>query len=107
MHPSLMIDIINTINAKLAEKVYKGWLLGAQVFIDPKKIEKERVSNGIFAFDYEFTVAPAVGEHRIEPTRLRPIYRQPDRPRHRVCVKHQTDHSIRTANAVTTHPQKF
>lgn len=58
MHPSLMIDIINTINAKLAEKVYKGWLLGAQVFIDPKKIEKERVSNGIFAFDYEFTVAP-------------------------------------------------
>lgn len=58
MHPSLMIDIINTINAKLAEKVYKGWLLGAQVFIDPKKIEKERVLNGIFAFDYEFTVAP-------------------------------------------------
>ena len=58
MHPSLMIDIINTINAKLAEKVYKGWLLGAQVFIDQKKIEKERVSNGIFAFDYEFTVAP-------------------------------------------------
>ena len=58
MHPSLMIDIINTINAKLAEKVYKGWLLGAQVFIDPKKIEKERVSNGIFAFEYEFTVAP-------------------------------------------------
>ena len=58
MHPSLMIDIINTINANLAEKVYKGWLLGAQVFIDPKKIEKERVSNGIFAFDYEFTVAP-------------------------------------------------
>lgn len=58
MHPSLMIDIINTINAKLAEKVYKGWMLGAQVFIDPKKIEKERVSNGIFAFDYEFTVAP-------------------------------------------------
>ena len=58
MHPSLMIDIINSINAKLAEQVYKGWLLGAQVFIDPKKIEKERVSNGIFAFDYEFTVAP-------------------------------------------------
>lgn len=40
MHPSLMIDIINTINAKLAEKVYKGWLLGAQVFIDPKKSKK-------------------------------------------------------------------
>lgn len=58
MHPSLMIDIINSINAKLAEKVYQGWLLGAQVFIDPKKIEKERVAGGIFAFDYEFTVAP-------------------------------------------------
>lgn len=58
MHPSLMIDIINGINAKLAEKVYQGWLLGAQVFIDPRKVEKSRVGNGIFAFDYEFTVAP-------------------------------------------------
>lgn len=58
MHPSLMIDIINGINAKLAEKVYQGWLLGAQVFIDPRKVEKSRVSNGVFAFDYEFTVAP-------------------------------------------------
>ena len=67
MHPSLMIDIINTINAKLAEKVYKGWLLGAQVFIDPKKIEKERVSNGIFAFDYEFTVAPPLENIELNP----------------------------------------
>lgn len=58
MHPSLMIDIIMSINAKLAEYVAKGWLLGAEVRIDRQKVGAARVSNGIFAFDYEFTVPP-------------------------------------------------
>lgn len=58
MHPSLMIDIMMGINAKLSEYVARGRLLGAQVFFDPKKLEKSRVANGIFAFDYEFTVPP-------------------------------------------------
>ncbi|PJO77104.1 phage tail protein [Neisseria brasiliensis] len=58
MHPSLMIDIIMSINAKLSEYVAKGWLLGAEVRIDRAKVDSARVSNGIFAFDYEFTVPP-------------------------------------------------
>lgn len=58
MHPSLIIDILMSINAKLSEYVAKGWLLGAEVRIDRRKIETARVSNGVFAFDYEFTVPP-------------------------------------------------
>lgn len=58
MHPTLMADIMMGINAKLSEYVAQGRLLGAQVFFDPKKLEKSRVANGIFAFDYEFTVPP-------------------------------------------------
>ncbi|MDO5058765.1 MAG: phage tail sheath subtilisin-like domain-containing protein [Neisseria sp.] len=58
MHPTLMIDIMMGINAKLSEYVAQGKLLGAQVFFDKKKLEKSRIANGIFAFDYEFTVPP-------------------------------------------------
>lgn len=58
MHPSLMIDILMSINAKLSEYVAKGWLLGAEVRIDRQKVSTARVSSGIFAFDYEFTVPP-------------------------------------------------
>lgn len=58
MHPSLMIDILLSINAKLSEYVAKGWLLGAEVRIDRQKVSTARVSSGIFAFDYEFTVPP-------------------------------------------------
>ena len=58
MHPSLMIDILMSINAKLSEYVVKGWLLGAEVRIDRQKVSTARVSSGIFAFDYEFTVPP-------------------------------------------------
>lgn len=58
MHPSLMIDILMSINAKLSAYVAKGWLLGAEVRIDRQKVSTARVSSGIFAFDYEFTVPP-------------------------------------------------
>lgn len=58
MHPTLMIDILMSINAKLAEYVSQGKLLGARVFFDKSRLNKERISNGIFAFDYELTVPP-------------------------------------------------
>ena len=58
MHPSLMIDIMMSINAKLAYYVTQGRLLGARVFFDRTKLDTARVSSGIFAWDYEFTVPP-------------------------------------------------
>lgn len=58
MHPSLLRDIGFGINAKLAEYVRRGYLLGGRVYIERELNNKERVSNGIFRFDYEFTPVP-------------------------------------------------
>ena len=58
MHPSLLRDIGFGINAKLAEYVLRGQLLGGRVDVDAALNNKERVSNGIFRFDYEFTPVP-------------------------------------------------
>lgn len=58
MHPSLLEDIVMTINAKLAEYVNKGYLLGARVFIDPKLNTGQTVQVGQFTFSYEITPVP-------------------------------------------------
>lgn len=58
MHPSLMEDIVMMINAKLAEYVAKGWILGARVFIDRSKNTSQTVQAGQFTFGYEWTYVP-------------------------------------------------
>lgn len=42
MHPSIIEDIIMGINAKLAEYVNKGYILGARVFLDNRSIASSR-----------------------------------------------------------------
>lgn len=58
MHPSLMEDIIMAINAKLAQYVNKGFILGARVFIDKTLNTSETVQSGQFTISYEFTWVP-------------------------------------------------
>jgi phage tail sheath protein len=58
MHPSLMEDIIMAINAKLAQYVNKGYILGARVFIDKTLNPSETVQAGQFTISYEFTWVP-------------------------------------------------
>ncbi|HGO8672070.1 TPA: phage tail sheath subtilisin-like domain-containing protein [Neisseria meningitidis] len=58
MHPSLMEDIIMAVNAKLAEYVSKGYILGARVFVDKTLNTSETVQAGKFAVSYEFTWVP-------------------------------------------------
>ena len=58
MHPSLIEDIIMGINAKLAEYVNKGYILGARVFLDKGKVTPQAIQAGQFAFDYEWTYVP-------------------------------------------------
>lgn len=58
MHPSLMEDIIMMINAKLAEYVAKGYILGARVFVDKSKNTSQTVQAGQFTFSYEWTYVP-------------------------------------------------
>lgn len=58
MHPSLIEDIVMGINAKLAEYVHKGYILGARVFIDRTKNTAQTVQAGQFTFSYEWTYVP-------------------------------------------------
>ena len=58
MHPSLLSDVIMSINAKLAEFVNKGQLLGARVFLNEKLVTKETLAAGKFPIDYEITTVP-------------------------------------------------
>ena len=58
MHPSLIEDIVMGINAKLAEYVHKGYILGARVFIDRTKNTSQTVQAGQFTFSYEWTYVP-------------------------------------------------
>lgn len=58
MHPSLIEDILDGINAKLAEYVYKGYILGARVFVDRKLNTSQTVQAGQFTFSYEWTYMP-------------------------------------------------
>ena len=58
MHKSLMEDIIMAINAKLAQYVNKGYILGARVFIDKTLNTSETVQAGQFTISYEFTWVP-------------------------------------------------
>lgn len=58
MHPSLIEDIIMAINAKLAQYVNKGYILGARVFIDKTLNTSETVQAGQFTISYEFTWVP-------------------------------------------------
>lgn len=58
MHPSLIEDIVMSINAKLAQLVYKGRLLGARVFVDKQLNTAQTVQAGQFTISYEFTWVP-------------------------------------------------
>ena len=58
MHPSLLSDVIMSINAKLAEFVNKGQLLGARVFLNEKLVTTETLAAGKFPIDYEITTVP-------------------------------------------------
>lgn len=58
MHKSLLEDIIMAINAKLAQYVNKGYILGARVFVDKTLNTSETVQAGQFTISYEFTWVP-------------------------------------------------
>lgn len=62
MHPTLLRDIAMGINAKLAELVLDGKLLGSHVWVDRNQNGKEEVGAGKFSWDYEFTPVPPL-EH--------------------------------------------
>ena len=66
MHPSLIEDILMGINAKLAEFVAQGRILGARVYLDRAKVTPEAVASGQFPVSYEWTYVPPLENLLIE-----------------------------------------
>ena len=66
MHPSLIEDILMGINAKLAEFVAQGRILGARVYLDRAKVTETAVASGQFPVSYEWTYVPPLENLLIE-----------------------------------------
>ncbi len=59
MHPSLVRDIVEGINAKFRELSRQGYLLGGECWYDADANEKETLKAGKLFLDYDYTpVAP-------------------------------------------------
>jgi phage tail sheath protein FI len=58
MHPSLVKDIIEGINAKFREWVRLGYLLGGEAWFDPELNSKEVLKSGKLYIDYDYTPVP-------------------------------------------------
>jgi phage tail sheath protein FI len=58
MHPSLVRDIVEGINAKFRELTRQGYLLGGECWYDADANEKETLKAGKLFLDYDYTPVP-------------------------------------------------
>ncbi|WP_295466596.1 phage tail sheath protein [uncultured Pseudomonas sp.] len=58
MHPSLVRDIVEGINAKFRELTRQGYLLGGECWYDADGNEKESLKAGKLFLDYDYTPVP-------------------------------------------------
>ncbi|MGQ7261194.1 phage tail sheath protein [Vreelandella sp. V005] len=58
MHPSLVRDIIEGINAKFREWIRQGYLLGGSAWFDPELNSEEVLKSGKLYIDYDYTPVP-------------------------------------------------
>lgn len=58
MHPTLVRDIVDGINAKLRELVRNGYLIGGEAWYDPRKNDKDSLKAGKLWVSYEYTPVP-------------------------------------------------
>lgn len=62
MHPSLVRDILETINAKFAELKSGGYILGGSAWYDESVNQQTSLASGQLYIDYDFTPVPPL-EH--------------------------------------------
>jgi phage tail sheath protein FI len=60
MHPSLVRDIIESINAKFRELIANGYLLGGSAWFDESANEVDALKAGKLAIDYDYTPVPPI-----------------------------------------------
>jgi phage tail sheath protein FI len=58
MHPALVKDMIESINAKFRDLIRGGYLLGGSAWFDPEYNGKENLKDGKLAIDYDYTPVP-------------------------------------------------
>ncbi len=58
LHPSLIKDIINSINAKFSELKSKGYIIGGEAWYDPESNTETTLKNGKLTIDYDYTPVP-------------------------------------------------
>lgn len=58
MHPSLVKDIVEGINAKFRELTRRGYLLGGVAWFDPELNSPEVLKSGKLYIDYDYTPVP-------------------------------------------------
>lgn len=58
MHPSLVRDIVEGINAKFRELTRQGYLIGGECWYDPVANDKDTLKAGKLFIDYDYTPVP-------------------------------------------------
>ncbi len=58
MHPSLVKDMLESINAKFRELVRGGYLIGGEAWFDESANDKDTLKAGKLFLDYDYTPVP-------------------------------------------------
>jgi hypothetical protein len=58
VHPSLVRDLIESINAKFRELKTEGYIIDANAWFDPASNSKESLKMGSLTIDYDYTPVP-------------------------------------------------
>jgi uncharacterized protein len=60
LHPSLVRDLIESINAKFREQIRNGYLIGGEAWFDESANDKDSLKAGKLAIDYDYTPVPPI-----------------------------------------------
>jgi phage tail sheath protein FI len=60
LHPSLVRDLIESINAKFRELIANGYLIGGSAWYDESANDVESLKAGKLAIDYDYTPVPPI-----------------------------------------------
>jgi phage tail sheath protein FI len=60
LHPSLVRDLIESINAKFRELIANGYLIGGSAWYDESANDAESLKAGKLAIDYDYTPVPPI-----------------------------------------------
>ncbi|MFP6558138.1 phage tail sheath protein [Paraburkholderia sp. B3] len=60
LHPSLVRDLIESINAKFRELIRNGYLIGGEAWFDESANDRDSLKAGKLAIDYDYTPVPPI-----------------------------------------------